>query len=345
MVLNYNDNVKVLSLPADKMASSGRIFWYVRAVDTKGTGRATVRLKDVAKYFDVFVPTIYRWLKDAKERGYLHDYTLHRNGNVTVVYVTYKRFLEKFNLESLGQVVWCNRAQMRNLKPTVTIAELQTKQNQSLYMSQKANKANVGRSDAQWRNLSYEERVRLDLMGEVRTIWRSPNAIFEAEKQKKKKKKKKQQLLNPSIKPILKNKPTVDTPGKAEAELLSPKRTKRRIKVILNVGSRFAIVTNKMIPIGTSQTTLATSMRRSVSTIQRRTKAIERKQILTILPIDPATGEYMSRENTKILIHDGIVYEACPNIYKFGGKYETSSAQSYTKRAKSYQHNKKQITA
>ena len=323
------------------MAASGRIFWYVRAVDTKGSGRATVRLRDLSRYFDVVLPTIYGWLRDAKERGYLHGYKLHRDGTVTVIYVTYKRLLAMFNLDSLGQVVWCDRAQMRNLKPTVTIAELQTKQNQSLYMSKKANKANIGRSDKEWRDLSPDEKMKIDLLGEVRTIWRSPNSIFEAEKTKKKA----QRKLDPSIKPILKDKPTVDTSGKDSASLLGLRRTKRRAKAILNVGRRFAIVTNKMCPIGASQLTIATGMRRCVSTIQRRTKAIERKQILRILPIDPSTGEYMQRENTKILIHEGIVYEAAPNIYKFGSKYETSSAHSYTKRARAYTHNKKQTGA
>ena len=332
MVLKHTDNVKVFSLVADRMAACGKIYWYIRTVDTTGKGRATVKLKDLTKYFDVLLPTIYRWLKGAKSLGYLHDYKLHRDGSVTVIYRTYKIFLEMFNLESLGQAVWCNRAQMRNLKNTATIAELQTKQNQSLHMSRKANKANIGRADTVWRSVPYEQKVRLNLLGKVRTIWRRPDFIFDQYK----KVEKQRRLADPSIKPILKNKPAVDISPKAQ-KYFEPKKITRRNKVVKHVGDRFAIVTHKMIPIGVTQLSVATGMNRCVATVRNRTKAIERRQILRILPIFVDTGEIMNRDDTKILVHDGVCYEACPNIYKFGGQYETSSAYIYSKRAKAYQ--------
>jgi hypothetical protein len=337
---NPYTNFKVFSLVADSMAASGKIFWYVWNVDTQGSGRVTVKIKDVAKYFDVFVQTVYRWLSDAREKGYIYDYWYHRNGTVTVRYVSYKVFPRKFGLDSLGQVVWCDRDQMRDLKPTVTIAELKTKQNQSLYMSKKANKTNVGKADYDWRKLSYEDRIRFDLLGEVRTVWRGLNSIFKAVKAKKKE----ARSLDSSLKPVLKQKPTVDNSDKKEVIDLFPKITRRK-KVLLHCGKRFVIVTHKMTGIGVSQQTLADAMNRGVKTIQRRTKAIERRQILRVLPVSPDTGEYMQRDNTKILVHGGIVYEVCPNVYNIGNRYETSSAYIYTKRAKEYQQAKDNLQA
>lgn len=327
MVLNYNDNVKVYSLPADKMGAHGKIYWYARALDLTGKGKVTFDIEEAAEYFDVTKATIYRWIKRCHKDQYFQYYKFHRNGTATVLIRSYKALPALLNLKKLGQVVWLDRAQMRDLKPSVTIANLQTKQMQSEYQAKAANKARTGRADDAWEDLEYNERQALEAAGEVRTRWQGSASIF----RRVKKKARQVKCELEKSKPILKDKPTVDTLG------VKPLKKTRRVKVVLHVGSRFAIVSSKMVRFGASQIGLATDMNRSVRTIRRRTRSLDRRQLLYVLPIGADEGKFIQHDcDRKILIHDGTVYEVGTNIYDFGGKYETSSASIYTKRALAY---------
>jgi transposase len=327
MVLNYNTHVKVYSLPADKMGAHGKIYWYAKALDTTGMGKVRLNIEDAAKYFDVTKATIYRWIKRCFKDQFFQYYKFNRDGTATVVIRSYKALPALLNLKKLGQVVWCNRAQLRDLKPTVTIANLQTKQMQSEYQAKAANKARVGKADEAWQDLGYEERQALEAAGDVRTRWQGSASIFR--RVKKKAKQVKSELEK--SKPILKDKSTVDTLGDQK-----PRKT-RRVKIVLHVGSRFAIVSSKMVRFGASQLGLATDMNRSVRTIRRRTRSLDRRQMLHVLPISPDEAKLIQHDcDRKILIHDGTAYEVGTNVYKFGGKYETSSASIYTKRALAY---------
>ena len=327
MILQYNDNVKVYSLPADKMGAHGRIYWYAKALDLTSKGKVTFSIEDAAEYFNVTKATIYRWIKCCYRDQYFRYYKFHRDGNATVVIRSYKALPALLNLKSLGQVVWCNRAQMRDLKPTVTIANLQTKQLQSEYQAKEANKALVGKADEAWKDLEYSERQALEATGKVRTRWQGSGSIFR--KVRKKARQVKHELEK--SKPILKDKPTVDTLG------VKPLKKTRRVKVVLHVGTRFVIASSKMIRFGASQISLAADMNRSVRTIRRRTRNLDRRQLLYVLPISNDEAKLIQHDcDRKILIHVETVYEVGTNIYNFGGKYETSSASIYTKRALAY---------
>jgi hypothetical protein len=332
------ETCKVFSLPADRMPAHGKIFWFIRALDEDGRGRATFNVKEAAKYFDVVVPTIYRWLKQCQESEYFLYYTLDGEGNATVLYSTYKKLLSLLNLETLGQVVYCDRTQMRNLKPTVTIANLQKKQRQSIHQAKKANKKRIGRNDHDWKVLPETTRLILEIEGEVREKWRGPDAIFDKVKQTAREEKRKER----SKTPILKKKPTVvnsDEPSEKKA-----RNFKRRKKVILHVGKRFAIATDSFVSFGATQLGVATDMNRAISTIARRTKSIDRRQLIRILPIGPDEARHLLKEKScdrKIVVYDEVVYQYLPNIYNFGSRYETSSAYSHTKKALGYTRSKR----
>lgn len=137
---NRHLNCKVLSLLADKMMACGKLYWVVRSLDEKGSGGATFKIADVAKYFDISIQSTRRWVRQCVELGYFtFTKTIRHQNAVYVRYASYKVVAASLGLPEVGVVTWCDRAQMRNLKPVVTQAEMHTKQEQSLYKAKEAN--------------------------------------------------------------------------------------------------------------------------------------------------------------------------------------------------------------
>ena len=297
-------------------------------MDIIGSGFATFSLKDAAKYLDVSVRTIRRYLKEGLELGYFQYFKTLGDGRVYVRYTSWKKIAKRLGIRDIGFVAWCDRSQMRNLKASLTQHEMKQRQDQSLRQAKKENAQRRTKTEIA-RDKTIEECDRI--AEEAKQKYYSPEYLLASPESKKGNRYQQKGVDTYSKLPNKKQKPTVTETANQllkEVEKISRRRTKA---VVLYRGKRFAIVTLDFLMYGASQNGLGADLGRCNSTIRRRLKDLERKQILQVTGLTPE--QMMGMESQYgFIVWDGVVYRLGCNIYKFGKAHQNTTARNRQKR-------------
>lgn len=141
---SFTHNIKVYSRLADKLPACSKIWWIIRSLDKRGLGTVVLTQKDlkrISKYLDCSIQTVRRHIQQSFNCGLIQFYKrLRKQDNKIVIrYASINRVCYELGLDDVGITVWCDRKQMQVLKPSVTTAELKTKQDQSFYAAQEEN--------------------------------------------------------------------------------------------------------------------------------------------------------------------------------------------------------------
>lgn len=129
-ISSRDTSVLISSTLADRLPACAVLWWYSRAIDASGSGKATFTVRQAASDIGRDIQTIKRYLEDGAKAG-LFRFARRSNGLIEVYYTALTKVALRRGYESLGTFFKVTVDQLPHLKAIATEAQAASLQRQS----------------------------------------------------------------------------------------------------------------------------------------------------------------------------------------------------------------------
>lgn len=116
---------------------AAKLWYYIRAMDLKGSGKVTLDLAQASEILDRSPQTIRRWTESGKRLNFFRSINRVGSDEFEIYYTSLAQVCLTHGITDLGAVAYVEVHELKNLKFKATEAEAQRLQDQSFYRARR----------------------------------------------------------------------------------------------------------------------------------------------------------------------------------------------------------------